>query len=582
MRPIWKELPPERADYTFGDLVYWHFFKYGTRPDGDPAAPKGRIWRREDAARALGMSDRALRNWINNVNPPKDIARLLDVLFGADPRWLEARIELQDKFDNWLREIAAARPQESFSQEQDKADLSGKAEDPPLTGSEGPGAEPPPEASAPPESDPLASTPNATSEGDQLAQGPNPGTPEPERKPEGEGEATYNKESRPSAALIPLRRPPLPDRDRRIGLSPKAVRSIVAGIALILGAYGTLQFVRDHGQLPASRRTPETASAPKPEPKIVQVEEKVPVVIPPPPPPVEEPPKKIDPPPQTGHSDPNIRAALEPPRQPTPEERRADEETRLAEKLIAARQAAHDLEMQRRDEEAVRLDREGQAQQDAETQRRHDARVAAGLGFELQENRYIPASAFRNMLTASAADCALACIRDGCDAFAWYRDQYPAEANRPRYCYLHRKPFVPSGNPGYTLGIRVPEGAGERQPRRQGALQDAPVRLAQAGPPTSAPLPATEGLVRCSGGPVKVTGFTLACDRTTDGGTTLGSHRLRYTVSNINECAAKCRPIRECTGFAYNSSEPPGQQACIIFGGRTETRESKGWISGAR
>jgi hypothetical protein len=81
---------------------------------------------------------------------------------------------------------------------------------------------------------------------------------------------------------------------------------------------------------------------------------------------------------------------------------------------------------------------------------------------------------------------------------------------------------------------------------------------------------------------VKVTGFKLSCDRILDGGTTLGSAQLRYTVPNINECAARCRPIARCVGFTFNSGDPPGQHACVIFGPTPEGREAKGWISGLR
>lgn len=53
--------------------------------------------------------------------------------------------------------------------------------------------------------------------------------------------------------------------------------------------------------------------------------------------------------------------------------------------------------------------------------------------------------------------------------------------------------------------------------------------------------------------------------------------RLSCTVRNINECAAKCRPVERCVGFAFNAGD-----ACIISGPTLETRESKGWVSGIR
>src|SRR5664280_356186 len=87
---------------------------------------------------------------------------------------------------------------------------------------------------------------------------------------------------------------------------------------------------------------------------------------------------------------------------------------------------------------------------------------------------------------------------------------------------------------------------------------DPPVRLVQAEQATPR-TDAADGVLQCTNGPVKVTGFKLTFDRTISGGTTLGSTQLSYTVDNINECAAKCRPVRRCVGFTWNAADTPGK-----------------------
>ena len=70
--------------------------------------------------------------------------------------------------------------------------------------------------------------------------------------------------------------------------------------------------------------------------------------------------------------------------------------------------------------------------------------------------------------------------------------------------------------------------------------------------------------------------------RTLSGGTTLGSTQLSYNVANINECAAKCRPVSNCAGFTFNAAGSGNNHACMIFGPTPEGRTSKGWVSGER
>src|SRR5262249_49897711 len=158
-------------------------------------------------------------------------------------------------------------------------------------------------------------------------------------------------------------------------------------------------------------------------------------------------------------------------------------------------------------------------------------------------NMSVQASPLATMPKASVADCAGACQAQHCDGFAFAREA--------RYCYLFKQPFSPSNNPGYVFGERVSDPPASRAPVRNGALpSDVPVVLAQSSPPSS------DGIVRCSGGPVKVSGFTISCDTILGGGTSPRTPQERFMARNINDCAAKCRPVGSCTAFTFNSGDP--------------------------
>src|SRR5205807_308033 len=74
------------------------------------------------------------------------------------------------------------------------------------------------------------------------------------------------------------------------------------------------------------------------------------------------------------------------------------------------------------------------------------------------------------------------------------------------------------------------------------------------------------GVIDCPSGPVKVSGFKITCDAILDGGTTLGSTQLAYTVANINQCAAKCAPVQRCVGFTYQAASASDHHRCVLFG----------------
>jgi hypothetical protein len=94
MARLVKSLPENRADCSFGDLVYWHLFSYGTRPDGNPSAKMGRVWELKRASDALGVSDRTLRYWINDKHLPDGTSGLERAIFGNSALFDDWRLEL--------------------------------------------------------------------------------------------------------------------------------------------------------------------------------------------------------------------------------------------------------------------------------------------------------------------------------------------------------------------------------------------------------------------------------------------------------------------------------------------------------
>ncbi len=126
MPRITKTLPPDRADYSFGDLVYWHLFRNGTRPSVDPSDKVGRVWETNAICRLLQIHERTLRNWIRDRNLPDSVVPLSNELFGDNSRWDDARIELQRRFEEgWAlrRRRANSEVAEANAIESSPADL---------------------------------------------------------------------------------------------------------------------------------------------------------------------------------------------------------------------------------------------------------------------------------------------------------------------------------------------------------------------------------------------------------------------------------------------------------------------------
>lgn len=91
-----KILPQDREDFSFGDLVYWHLFVYGTRPTGDPSAKAGRKWESAAICRLLGITEKTLGNWMADRHFPQYTNDLERELFGENSAWDDARLELAE------------------------------------------------------------------------------------------------------------------------------------------------------------------------------------------------------------------------------------------------------------------------------------------------------------------------------------------------------------------------------------------------------------------------------------------------------------------------------------------------------
>lgn len=89
-----KAIPDNREERTFGETLYWHFFIFGTRPDGSPTARTGKIWDPKQAASAVGVTIRGFWNWIDDRHLPYDTTNVEKALFGDNPA-----------FDGWREEL---------------------------------------------------------------------------------------------------------------------------------------------------------------------------------------------------------------------------------------------------------------------------------------------------------------------------------------------------------------------------------------------------------------------------------------------------------------------------------------------
>jgi hypothetical protein len=374
---------------------------------------------------------------------------------------------------------------------------------------------------------------------------------------------------------------------------PRSIkRAFAAGIALLIGGYAWMQWPRQPEQKSAppvvttqsspagtSENQPARQVRTHPAPVLERQVTAQPSRAPQPPTPVQTPPTVVEtqPPAEANPTPPVTPTVQEQPNpQPKQAERPTQEVKRQQDPVIAERLARFDAEQRRGEEEAIQRDRNPMADGRQQAQEQ-DARIAAGMGFRLRENMAPTGGNYSARLTETVEQCVEACDREHCDAFGFNRDPLRG-LHEPRTCNLYRKPFSPSNAPGFVLGERVAEGMlGERKDD----ASERPTRLVQSGPPTAI-APTTEGIVRCSGIPVKVAGFKLTCDQLLGGGATITAGRVSYSVAHINQCAEHCRTNMQCAGFRYNAGDPDGAHACTLVGRGGEMHDGLGWIAGER
>jgi hypothetical protein len=533
MRRRIKILPDNRAEYSFGDLLYWHLFIFGTHPRCDPSKSIGQPWDLSGFCASMKKSERTLWNWVFDRHLPNHTLDIDPALFGNNPALDPWRIELGRALRatrlSWMSKARfGVQPEAESNMAEDLSILAvGEGE----TNAEST------DASA--DHLPVPYRPE-----EEAHTGPvldlipfEPRQEQTRNEHESRGgpidlvilQRQYKQEQGPTSAR--------PQTNRR-----RAVFGfLVPGLMLLLGAYGWTR--------------------PSPVPGEKQV-----VVLPPPPGP------GVKPPPDGGQKKPPQLRVL------TEQEKRDAEERRRKEKTIDAMKAASDAEKSARGQEAIRRDQEELAASRAYDDREFNRRQLAGMGYRLRPNTSASGTSIGVDVAESVNDCGLKCLSRGdCDGFAYYRDQKASGARAVRSCYFFKRPIEWIGQPSYDDGEKISNHSAA--PATE-TLEATPVRfeVAQASPAQVE----ANGFVQCSGEPVKVTGFRILCDKLIVGGSALGSTQLRYSVSHINECAAKCRAVPQCGGFAYKSTAYRDKHDCEIMGPTKNMNNGGGWISGVR
>jgi hypothetical protein len=102
----YKDIRVDRAQWTFGQLLHWHFLR-GTRPGGNIDHP-GRKWAVKAFAEKVGVSDRTIRYWLRNEHLPPDTETIERILLGN----IET-IKGVDTYAEWRLELRHAHAKSS-------------------------------------------------------------------------------------------------------------------------------------------------------------------------------------------------------------------------------------------------------------------------------------------------------------------------------------------------------------------------------------------------------------------------------------------------------------------------------------
>ncbi|HEX3861122.1 MAG TPA: PAN domain-containing protein [Stellaceae bacterium] len=546
---IEKDLPPDRADWTFGDLVYWHFFRYGTRPTGNPERPQGRKWNRGKVCSELKISDRTLRNWIGDkTRPRKEFPVLLEELFGANAA-----------YDSWRKELIAAHAERRNSlpmsvwrklsrvmrSEHQRLHLVGglRAIFPGAISGLGQ------EARA------NAMVPGSAVDADVVAKG---SSSEEHGAPavRGGNEGLSTRELSPSTAEIDVSRPRSGGEERTSKIGGKntnpfqepidaefeeillqvhpqppgsapstSVRRVLVGtllttIALLLwmSVHSNVEKPSAPGTMIGSRHVHADTSASETETA-------------------------------SGHM----------------------RQTQESPEPHSSPPASATTWREAQDKEALRRARQTPEEAAAEKIAAWDKQVQAVMnaGFSIQASSTLEGGDKLGRAPAQTPEaCARSCTGANCKGFTFEEQR--------GLCDLYTGPvqFRQYGL-GYTAGIRSSRTSAEDvlvPTTNRSALPITKVQATSTNP---------DDVTRCATGSYKVPGFDLVCDRKLGGGTTLGSHRLYFKVQDMNECASTCDSVTRCVGFSFEANGRPPM--CWLYGpGTLQINKSGGSVSGLR
>lgn len=645
MPRLTKALPENRADYTFGDLVYWHLFRYGTRPTGDPADEAGRIWEPDAVCTLLEITDRTLRNWIFEKNLPDSVVPLSNLFFGNNGKWDRHRLELQEKFEQgWARRRRKTAGIFSLLRPEPARDA---ADD--TTG------EAPPEDAVPLEAqeglDSADTGVNTSGEAPAEDAVPSESQDEPESDTSATSDNAEDDASGKGRALIVLS--PIALRDERAHSDPsrrKAVTSLVAGLALLLGVFAWMKTLTDNHRPPTQIRSdkssptptppaapsPETSpqkearrpeppaplpsptpQAPTPDQKTTTPQQQAPMPAPqqappipgqqlPPttttPPVIGSPPQSpptVPPPTVQAPAQPPPSAPTRPPVEPEPPTAQLQQPPIVSpppttippttgppplngeERREAARRR---VQKQIDDAQKAAEERAKQKQIDDAARKDREAETAAQARRDREED-------IRNLTAAGFSFRDKATVAIGTTLGMTHTQTVVDCAisclsiGCDAFAYSKDNPHTPNAL-HMCNRFRGPITFREHPYWMSGERLPDSTAATPAIPQVTGPVATrstpTQSLHQCTSGARTVAGFRITCDRILSGGTTLGSTQLAYTVANIDECAAKCQPVARCVGFTFNAAGTAGKHACYLFGSSPEGRMTTGWIAGER
>jgi hypothetical protein len=88
------------ADGDFHNLLRWHLFTHGTRPD-NKTGQIGKVWSAKEFSKALQLHSRTVSNWLREENPtpPQDLASVERVIFGDNRLYDEWRANLRAAYN---------------------------------------------------------------------------------------------------------------------------------------------------------------------------------------------------------------------------------------------------------------------------------------------------------------------------------------------------------------------------------------------------------------------------------------------------------------------------------------------------